>query len=157
MQFNKLPGEITSLIYSFGSFKDKALCLGLLNRESNKIVNADMSYFDDWLFSLFVWNSRKLFITEWLKIPVPIPIEPLIRNVDNVLQCIHPVFPMEIVEIRDAVRSNIDRFNIVFADLNKKYNTTLWNAEENKFSVPSWKHFAFQKEVIQLCEELGST
>lgn len=154
MQFQRLPGEITNHIYSFGTFKEKALCIGLLNKESNKMIDADMQYFDDWLFNLFVWNSRKLLITEWLRIPGTIPIEPLIRVIDDIVVCIHIESHVHIQTIRAAIEENKDRFLVIFASLNKKYNIEMWNAEEGKLHIPSWKHFMFQKEVVELCEEL---
>lgn len=154
MQFQRLPGELANHIYSFATFKERALCIGQLNKESNKIIDADLEYFDNWLFNLFVWHSRKLLITDWLKIPGSIPIEPLVRNIDGSSYCICLIGIREYSTIEEFVNAHRNRFSIIFTELNKKCGHDVWCAEEGKFHVPDWKHFMFQKEIIEFCEEL---
>jgi hypothetical protein len=147
MQWSKIPNDVILHIFTFNDFKDKCLKINLLNKECNKIINNDLPHFNEWLSKFFDYNARCLYITNWLKEEKSVPITPLIHVIDGKKFCIF-IDDYFTNDLENAARNN-NKYLDIFQILNNKYGP-VWGYVNDRLKVPSWKHFLFQKEIVEL-------
>lgn len=152
MALTKSPSDVILHILSFTDFADKSLCVAKLNKEYNKLINNDNPHLNEWISRCFDFNAKKLNITHWLKDEKSVPIDPWIEIVDGKQMCVYinytQVADFDVQLINDSLR---DRLNLIFAQFNKgqKFQWIV-QEESGELTVPSWKHFIFQKEIVKL-------
>ena len=148
MSWNTAAPDTILLIFSFCDFKDKCLGIGQLNKEYNKIINSEISHFNEWLSKFFDYNAKNLYITDWMQEEKSIPIEPLIQTIDGKRFCIG-IEPLSMEEIENQISIQSEETDQIFSQLTLKYKFE-WKVEETgRISAPSWKHLMFQKEIVE--------